>query len=184
MTLKISAIVVLLSLAACRTGGDGTDTEAVAAKSAAEEAQPAASPGKPSAPISIRYQVLGTPIVGQPVPVELEITSSVTDRPIKVSYHINDPASMMFPESQAREVGVSIPAAEGRTTRQVTVVPQRDGRLYLNVLAEVETDAGTMIKSIAIPVSASRGAEETETNGELKETADGETVVSMPAEEN
>ncbi len=142
------------------------------------------SPGKPGAPITISYKVLGSAIVGQPVPIELEISSSITDRPIEVSYHIVDSASMLFPESQARRMEVRLARGDGPAARQVTVVPQREGRLYLNILAEVETSDGMMIKTMSVPISVGAGEIEPEVNGELVEGPDGEVVISLPAEEN
>lgn len=142
------------------------------------------SPGKPGAPITIAYKVLGSAIVGQPVPIELEISSSITDRPIEVSYHIDDSASMLFPESQARRMEVRLTRGAGPAARQVTVVPQREGRLYLNILAEVETSDGMMIKTMAVPISVGAGAIAPEVNGELVEGPDGEVVISLPADEN
>ncbi len=142
------------------------------------------SPGKPGAPITIAYKVLGSAIVGQPVSIELEISSSITDRPIAVSYHIDDSASMLFPESQARRMEVRLTRGDGPAARQVTVVPQREGRLYLNILAEVETGDGMMIKTMAVPISVGAGAAAPEVNGELVEGPDGEVVLSLPAEEN
>jgi hypothetical protein len=64
------------------------------------------------------------------------------------------------------------------------VVPQREGRLYLNVSAEVETEGGTLLKSMAIPIQVGSAPRQQQTNGELKPDADGEPVISMPAEEN
>jgi len=174
-------IALLLLAAACQSDGSGApQAESGAAGPGAETAA-----GKPSAPITIRYKVLGTAIVGQPVPIEVELSSSVSDRPITLSYSINDSASMLFPESQARRVDVRMAADGARASRQVTVVPQREGRLYLNVLAEIDTDAGRMIKTMAIPISVGPGAAPPpEHNGELQEDADGEAVESMPAEES
>jgi hypothetical protein len=69
-------------------------------------------------------------------------------------------------------------------SRQVVVVPKREGRLYLNVSAEIETEEGSLIKAISIPVQVGAAREERGTNGELKEDGNGDPVVSMPAEEN
>jgi len=177
-------IPLLLVLAACNTEtatNEPADAEAATAGKAVDQGL---SPGKPSAPVTISYDVLGTPRVGQPVAVEINLSSPTVDRPMRLSYSISDPDSLVLPEDQPKEISLSIPQGEGRASRQVTVVPQREGRVYLNVTAEVETEIGTMLKSMAIPLSVGRGEPEPEVNGELKETAEGETVISMPAEEN
>ncbi|MEX2257417.1 MAG: hypothetical protein WD672_01795 [Woeseia sp.] len=162
---------------------DGILTDSAAAKADAFLSEHR-SPGKPGGPITISYKVLGSAIVGQPVLIELEISSSITDRPIDVSYHIDDSASMLFPESQARRMEVRLARGDGPAERQVTVVPQREGRLYLNILAEVDTSDGMMIKTMSVPISVGAGAIEPEVNGELVEGPDGEVVISLPAEEN
>jgi hypothetical protein len=64
------------------------------------------------------------------------------------------------------------------------VVPQREGRLYVNVSVEVETAGGSMIKSMAIPIQVGSAPEPTRNDGEVKEGPNGELVQSMPAQEN
>ena len=66
----------------------------------------------------------------------------------------------------------------------MTVVPQREGRMHVNVSPDVQTDSGMMIKSMAIPVRVGDAPATPTINGELVEGPDGETVISMPAQEN
>lgn len=141
------------------------------------------SPGKPSAPIHFRYEVQGNPIVGQPVAVNVFVTSSVRDRPISLRYRVNDSTSMSFPSSQSRRKDIITDASyDSRRPEQITVIPQREGRLFLNVSAEIVMEDGdVLLKSQAIPIQVGAAPLELDENGELKETADGETVVSMPS---
>ncbi|HLU07078.1 MAG TPA: hypothetical protein VKZ91_11030 [Woeseiaceae bacterium] len=210
--LRNAVLLAVLALAACQdasdpgTGGNDSSSSTPSAPATAEVGSnqavenagpgtadegasssadvPASSGGKPSAPISIDYTVIGTPVVGQPVNINLEVSSSLGNRPVTLNYRINDARNLSFPQAQAQRVALSAPAGAGRAAQQVTVVPQREGRLYLNVSAEVETDEGMMMKSMAIPIQVGRAPEQQETNGELREGADGETVISMPAEES
>ena len=145
------------------------------------------SPGKPAAPIDIRYTVIGTASVGQPVNIEIDVRSTLADVPITLDYRINDPRELEFDEAQPRRVELrtaSDAAGSAAARRQVTVIPQREGRVYLNVSASMETGDGSMIRSIAIPVQVGGARSEPAVNGELMQDADGETVISMPAEEN
>jgi hypothetical protein len=180
-------LLAALALAACQDAGNESNgtTEAAAADAAAESAstEGQASAGKPSAPISIDYAVIGTPIVGQPVNIDLEVFSSVGDRPVTLNYRINDARNLRFPQAQAQQIALAAPSDTGRAAQQVTVIPLREGRLYLNVSAEIETAEGTLMKSMAIPIQVGRAPEVPQTNGELREGPDGETVISMPAEE-
>jgi len=182
--------IVLALNSAC--GDDATRAEQSAGKAPAaaevsgeeKRAQSAASPGKPSAPIRFRYEVLGNPIVGQPVAVRVFVESSVSGRPINLEYRVNDTTSMTFPESQARrrEIVRDTSAYDATQPQQITVVPQREGRLFLNVSAEIVMEDGDiLLKSQAIPINVGPAPLELDENGELKETADGETVESLPS---
>jgi hypothetical protein len=183
-----STLIVLAGLlfAGCQEAGDraGTRNETPASEAdASEPAEIQTSAGKPGAPIRIDYTIIGTPVVGQPVGISLEVSSSLRNRPVTLNYRINDARNLRFPEAQAQRVALAAFGDTDRVTQQVTVVPQREGRLYLNVYAEVETAEGMLLKSIAIPIQVGRAGRLEETNGEPRQTPDGETVISLPADE-
>lgn len=180
----LAAFSVLALLAACQQ--ETNVSAGTPAAPPAETVQPAGatrSPGKPSAPVDIEYQVLGTPLLGQPVAVEIRLISEQPGQLMRVNYFINDADSLAFADTQPRSIDVEIPRDEPYAARQVRVVPQREGRVYLNVTAEVTTANGMMLKSIAVPISVGSNAVSLELNGELRQT-DGETVISLPAREN
>ena len=166
---------------AVTTADDAGESASKTAVEAVGSAQP--SRGKPSAPITLDYNVIGEPIVGQPVSINLEVSSSMSDRPVTLNYRANDTRDLQFPQAQAERIALAAFGEKGRAAQQVTVVPQREGRLYLNVSAEVETEGGTLVKSMAIPIQVGDAPVQQETNGELKQDEGGETVISMPAEE-
>ena len=182
-----STIIVLAGFlsAGCQEAGDGGDAgnEAPLSAARAPEAEEQSSAGKPSAPIGINYAIIGTPVVGQPISVNLEVSSSLRNRPVTLNYRINDARNLTFPEAQAQRVALSAFGDTDRVTQQVIVVPQREGRLYLNVYAEVETPEGMLLKSMAIPIQVGRAPRLEETNGEPRQGPDGETVISLPADE-
>ncbi len=175
-------VAAMISLGAC-SDESGTGATVSAGKPApAVEGRTATSPGKPSAPISIEYEVLGKAIVGLPVAINVTVRATEELGPVVVSYSINDASALLFQDGQ-------IERREYRDfseldMQQVTVVPQREGRLYINVSAEVQTPGGSMIKSMAIPIRVGSAPVPRQINGELKEGPDGETVISMPAQEN
>ena len=113
---------------------------------------------KPQGPVTISYRIIGTPIVGQTVALDLQFESAFGNQPFRVSYRVNDSTAMQFPESQSRTVSISPSGSEGRSAQQVTVIPLREGRLYLNVSAVFETDTGTMSSVIAIPIQVGPAA--------------------------
>jgi hypothetical protein len=179
-----TAVLMLIGVSACQNDGDSAAT----GQPAADSAKPApavadvsiASPGKPTAPISISYEVIGNAFVGSPVSINIVVTS---DRgPVNVRYSIIDSSAMMFQTGQVERLEIADPSAG--SLQQLAVIPQREGRLYVNVSAEIETADGLNIRSMAIPIKVGRAPEKATINGELVEGPDGETVISMPAQES
>ena len=131
---------------------------------------------KPGAPFSVSYKIIGSPIVGSPVTVDLKVTSTLGSEPVLVSYRINDASAMVFHEAQPSEVELAPADNEDFIAQQVTVIPQREGRLYLNVGASVETDGGSMSSMMAIPIQVGSGGRELEEHGELQLDENDEAV--------
>jgi hypothetical protein len=183
---SIGMVLATLAFAACQDANQGVERAsdtAAAPEVAAQAADAEASAGKPTAPIAIDYTVIGTPIVGQPVSINLEVSSMLPGRAVTLNYRINDARNLVFPQAQAQRVALGVLGDSDRAAQQVIVVPQREGRLYLNVSAEVETEQGTLLKSMAIPIQVGSAPRELQTNGEVSQDADGEAIVSMPADE-
>jgi hypothetical protein len=180
MKQTIPALLLVLALAAC--GGDeGTDQ--ATADPAGKPAPEAARTVKPMGPVQINYRIVGTPIVGQPVAIDLEVRSVQGPQEITLSYRINDATAMQFPEAQPAEVSLAARTDESPSLQQVRVIPLREGRLYLNVAADVETESGTLSTITAIPIQvggpASRvpqqsGTVVTDENGEQVRVMQGE----------
>ena len=189
--LHISIVIIAAcSLTACQGStekvSNTSDQPAVNTVATAAKPGPApasTSPGKITAPISFDYSIIGNPIVGQAVRINLQISSPLNDRTITVQYRVDEAGSLTFPETQVQRIAL-LPLADATLrSQQVTVVPQREGRLYLVVSAEVDTDSGTMIRSMSIPIQVGRAPRVPTVNGELVEGPDGEVGISMPAQE-
>ncbi len=181
----LPVFIATLLLMACGSDQETLSNPVEKATAAVEKstAVPDVSPGKITAPISIEYSIVGTPIVGQPVSINLQISSPLDDRTITVFYRVNEIGSLTFPESQLETITI-LPVAEVTSrSQQVTVVPQREGRIYLVVSAEIETDGGTMMRSMSIPIQVGNAPRVPTLNGELVEGPDGEVGISMPAKE-
>lgn len=123
---------------------------------------------KPGAPFTVSYKVIGTPIVGSPVTLDLRVRSTMGSAPVMIRYRINDASAMLFPEAQPSEVELAPAANDDFIGQQVTVVPQREGRHYLNVAASVETENGSMSSIMAIPIQVGSGGRELVENGEVQ----------------
>jgi len=171
------ALLLLTSLAAANASA-AVDSDDADGKSPARSS-------KLQGPVQIDYQIIGTPIVGQPVAVELRLRSTLGDHAYKLSYRINDPTAMQLPETQLSTVSVAPVSGEELSVQQVTVVPLREGRLYLNVAAVVETEGGSMQTVVAVPIQVGAAApREILDNGTLQTDADGNRIHSLPASEN
>ena len=89
---------------------------------------------------------------------------------------------MMFQTGQVQRLEIADPSAG--SVQQLSVIPQREGRIYVNVSAELQTADGLSIRSMAIPIKVGRAPVEATINGELVDGPGGESVISMPAQES
>ncbi len=141
------------------------------------------SPGKPVAPIDIGYEILGEPRPGEPVEIELKLTSGL-EGPVTVALQPREGLQMgatQTAEIRRETIATVEPAAEAAVER-VVVVPPAEGRFYLSVLVSVATAQGEQIRAVSIPVQVGDQPPALQENGELR-TTEGETVRSLPAKE-
>ena len=184
--IKHLTVTVCATLALSACGNGEVDTSAAANADNAPPAAPtaAAKPlfaydgtvSKPGAPFAMSYRIIGTPIVGSPVTIDLRVESMLGAQPITVDYRINDAAAMSLHEAQPARVQVEPAANENFIAQRVTVVPQREGRLYLNVSAAFETAAGSTSTIMAVPIQVGAGGPALRENGEVRLDENGEAV--------
>jgi hypothetical protein len=189
-----SAILLLAAflLAACGVPTEtGSSDEAPTAAAKPEGPEVDVKPsgelevaGKPMAPIRVDYRIVGEPVVGQPVAIELEVGSTLGVQPVTVSYRISDASALQLAEAQPPRVTVTAPGENRPASQQVTVVPLREGRLYLNVAASIDTGEGALSTVTAIPIQVGSAPRALEENGEITTDADGERLRVMPAKED
>ncbi len=148
-----------------------------------KEAGPAAAVA-PSGPISVSYRIIGRPVVGQPVAIDLRFVSLVSDRPVNVAYRILDPTALRLAESQPESLSVAPAEDDGGRPQQVTIVPLREGRLYLNVAASIDTENGTLSTVTAIPIQVGEAPRSVQQNGVAGTDENDEAIRSLPAQEN
>ena len=139
---------------------------------------------KPQSPVVIDYRIIGTPIVGQPLAIDIEVRSLLGPQQITLQYRINDSTAMELTESQPAEVSIAPVADNAPSVQQVRLVPLREGRLFLNVAASIEVEGGQISSAMAIPVQVGAAPRQPETNGTLTTDENGEAVHSLPASEN
>lgn len=180
MNRKTLLLLALSMLAAC-----GSDTDSrQAADQNSKAAEVGAMTAKPQGPVSIDYRIIGTPILGQPLAIDLEVTSTIGPQAITLSYRVNDSTAMEFMESQPAETTIAASNVAGPSLRQVRLVPLREGRLFLNVSASVEIDGGSVSTSMAIPIEVGAAERQIEENGVITTDEDGNPIHALPATEN
>ena len=184
--IKHLTVTVCAALALSACGNGEVDTSAAASADNAPPAAPTASAkplfahagtvSKPGAPFAMSYRIIGTPIVGSPVTIDLRVESMLGAQPITVDYRINDAAAMSLHEAQPARVRLVPLANENFIAQRVTVVPLREGRLYLNVSASFETAEGSTSTIMAVPIQVGTGGPELRENGEVRQDENGEAV--------
>jgi hypothetical protein len=186
----LATLLAATVLSAC---SGGRDQSAASAEQGAKTETPVAvlTPeekfsvtGKPRGPVRIDYRIIGTPVVGQPVTIDLKVESNVGDAPVTLSYGTNDSTAMSFPEAQQRTVSLAFVDDERTAGQQVTVIPAREGRLFLNVTAQLQTDTGSLQTVTAIPVQVGAAPRELQQNGVVTTDESGELIREMPASDN
>jgi hypothetical protein len=181
---KILLGLWLLAAAGCGAGREDV-AEPEARASAADIAAPAEAGGsgeqnkasaKTGGPISTAYRLIGEPVLGQPLAIELRVASALGDQPVRIDYRILDATALRLAESQSAYATVARTAPDAVGNEQVTVVPLREGRLYLNVAASVETGDGSISTVTALPIQVGDTARDTRENGRLATDDAGEAV--------
>jgi hypothetical protein len=185
---SVSILALALAMNAC---GNATEGDSAVDSPAVTAPQVSFTPGpdsgataKPSGPVIISYRIIGSPIVGQPVAIELEFASTIGPQPMNISYRVNDATALQLPETQLASVSMAPFEDDERGSQQVTVIPLREGRLYLNVAASIEGESGSVSSVTAIPIQVGGALRETQVNGEPGLDENGEAIISLPAKED
>ena len=173
-------LAVCIMLGACQSGQSEpeavvTDTEPARAVAEAADAG-AGTVSKPGSPYAIDYKIIGTPVVGSPVTVDLMLRSTLDPRPMTIDYRINDASAMALAEAQPRRVSLEPADNESAMRQRVSVIPLREGRLYLNVSAAYATEEGTVSTLTAVPIQVGAGNRDLQENGRVELDEDGERI--------
>lgn len=183
-----SMVVATIGLGACgkaqQQAPDPVKPELVAAEKAQLPSGPDYTrvPSKAGAPFSISYRVIGTPVVGSPVSLELQLSSAYGSVPVEIAYQINDETALELPEAQPRLLTLEAAANQSVFSERVTVVPLREGRMYINVSAAVETEDGRTSTVISIPLHVGDVDTGLVEQGDLQTSEDGETTRVLTSE--
>jgi len=178
-TLHISLLGLLASaLLGCGGPQDAAEPEQKASPAAAV----AQTPGRPGSAFEINYSIVGTPILGSPVAIDLEIRSAYADEEIEIGYQVPDPGALAIDEAQPLSLR-RVPSPDDHLIHErVTVVPQREGRLYINVSAARSDGEGSSSTMISIPIHVGDVDTSIREHGELETGEDGENTRVLTSE--
>ena len=168
-----TSVVALLAACGVADKSDKASVQSVAVKDKPAAYEP---PGAVRSPFEVDYQIIGTPIVGNPVIVQMRLVSMWEPRPIHLELNINDASSMSFAEAQPQTIDLEFAANENTLLQRVSIIPQKEGRIYLNVTASFETADGTVSTITAIPIHVGKVSTAPIEHGEIQVTEDGDEV--------
>lgn len=116
---------------------------------------PANGPAE-NVPITLDYTLIGAPLVGESVAINVEISTPAADQAVRLTYRSAEEGDMSFPESQA--AATTLPPLSNGTVRrhQFALIPQREGRIYVVISAELDAEHAATIKSISVPIQVGR----------------------------
>lgn len=161
--------------------------KAAAAKSDGMVAAVSAT-GKPGASVDLKFDIATKPELNQPLQVSVAVVPRAADiAQLRVVFQSNESVEVQsgseMPVQERPADGVPVP-------HSVTVVPRREGVLYVGAVALVESGAGSVARSFAIPiivgdpVQAEQALAAKPAQGALAKGEAGEKVISLPASDN
>ena len=174
-------LVIALSLAACGDKEAAPADSVAPGKDATDEAA-LRTPSTPGNMFDVNYEILGTPIVGGPVSIDLAITSAYGDAPVDIGFQITDASSLRMDEAQPASLTRAPVSGERVIRERVTLIPQREGRLYFNVSASRSEDEATATTVISIPIHVGDVDTSLQEQGVLETNEEGATTRVLTTE--
>jgi len=167
-----AACLALVAASACADGAPTPRTAKGAASSGHVLPMTAAARKPNDSGVSIQYRVEGAATVGRAISVVLQF-DGVSD-PAGATARLTADAGLTLATSS----NLTLPAGKS-TTATATVTSDREGLAYLNVFV---TQNGAM-SIVAIPIQTGASVPAMKAAGELKSSAEGEKIISLPAKE-
>lgn len=107
------------------------------------------SPGKPSAPVTIRHSLEGVAAVGQTIRVSLNVVPRVDVESMTLTWTADPALQIVAPDGQQSHANV---AANSVVTKTVEVSPQAEGSFYLNVFVQISRNGVPSSRAYSIPI--------------------------------
>lgn len=137
------------------------------------------SPGKPGAKVVMNYQVSKERVaVGEAVEIRLSASNNTQD--VTARLQTSDKLLLSGNSQMTFKAGTTAQKAQEQV---ITVIPQSEGIHLITIFAKELSVAYEKPIAIQIVAGDKPISEYLEINGTLEQQEDGETVISMPAEE-
>ena len=183
-----ATLVSLLGIAASGCGRGDTRVEipettvaqiAAAKDSTAPADSALTSPGKPLPPIDVDYAIVGVPTVGQPLEIELRTRAPAALAAVNLA--LSGSERLQVP-AEVAQLRLAFSAANERRVETIRITPMAPGRHYLSILAEADIGGRRQARSVTIPIDVGGAAVEPPATGTVSVDADGERIISLPAQ--
>lgn len=109
-----------------------------------------------SSVINFSYNILGNATVGEVTTINVIINEGNYKDEIILSYRIGVTDDLIFGENQLQSMTLNTLSNGLYPAQQVTVIPQREGRLFLVVSADITSNNEIITKSTAIPIDVGK----------------------------
>ena len=137
--------------------------------------------GKPTAPISISYTVPEKTTVGENVTVIVEFRTLSDAEGLRIEFTAGEGLKLT---SGRYKVDYGIRPGNSTFSETVTVVPQTEGILYLNVFVTGIFGGNTMVRTGAVPVNVGATTHKMlKKPGNVTTDSKGQKIIILPAEE-
>jgi hypothetical protein len=137
------------------------------------------SPGKPQAPIDVRYELLGVPTPGQPLPIRLSLSTPPDVH--ELGLDIRGGERVQVPAAAASQ-RLERAGDEARYEVTVTVVPLAAGPSALDLVLTAVVGGRLQSRLVSIPIQFGKESARAESARKVSIDASGRAIISLPAE--
>lgn len=176
--LALSAAAVLGLTACSETLSPVTDESVIAEAKITASSVSEDSIGKPTVPVTINYTFQNEPVVGEPLQISLNVSSSGVSG---LSMAMTTRGSLALSKNTPAQIVLKSNVSPSATqSHNAVVVANAEGRSYLNVQITGIYEGQPFTKAVSIPVQVGQGGPTLQKNGEIIDTGI-EVLSSMPA---
>jgi hypothetical protein len=133
---------------------------------------------KASSGIAFQYKLLSVPKVGEPLRISVIFDGATSPNGASAEMKADQALTMTIPFAAKTLAKGNTKQAQASNTHEITVTPQAEGLFFVNVFTEQEGRTGAS----AIAIRVGDKPLNLPTVGTLKTDANGEKVISMPAQ--